>query len=183
MPKKKEVTPGFTIVELLIAIVIIGILSSLTVVVYAQIRDRAVKNTQQSDLSVLKRAILSARVSADKPLREITGSDWTGEDCVYIWDGGNTANITPRLLDKTHSCWVNYYAAIDAIQAASGTNLQALKKGDSNGNPYYIDENEEEPQFGCNDRDNLSYFTNTNADFEQEYEQEWAYIPFYRCPS
>lgn len=184
MPRKKEeVPPGFTIVELLIAIVIIAILSGLTVVVYAQIRERAVKNTQQSELSVLKRAIMSARISADKPLREITGSDWTAENCVYIWGGGNTANIVPRLLAKTHPCWVDYYAAIDAIQSASGTNLQTFKKGDSNGNPYYIDENEEEPQFGCSDKDNLSIFTNNNADFVEEYEEEWALIPFYRCPS
>ena len=141
------------------------------------------QSSQQSDLAVLKQSILAARISADKPLREITGSDWTGENCVYIWDGGNTANVPPRLLSKTHACWVDYYEALDAIQTASGTNLQTLKKGDSNGNPYYIDENEEEPRFGCNEKDNLSYFTNNNADFKEEYVEDWANIPFYRCPS
>lgn len=168
---------GFTIIELLVVIVIIGLLSSLVVIAYGGVRQRSVSAAQQADLSNLKKAIMAARINTDKTLGEITGAYWSAEPCLYIWDGGNTTNTVPRLLPKDGLCWMSYYGMINAIQAASGMNIENLKKGDPNGNPYYIDESEGEPRFGaCGQRDTVALFSNTNADLDFD---SWHDIPFY----
>lgn len=116
---------GFTIVELLIVIVVIGILAAITIVAYNGIQNRAKVNRAQSDMASLVKAIQVARINTDKPLTQITGS--------------TDSRSTKALAD----------AAFDAIAAASNTNLAGLKSGDPWGNWYRIDENEKE--FGNTD--------------------------------
>ncbi|MNQ20005.1 Type II secretion system protein G precursor [compost metagenome] len=111
---------GFTIVELLIVIVVIGILAAITIVAYNGIQNRAKINRAQSDIASLVKAIQVARISTDKTLTQITGS--------------TDSRSTKALAD----------AAIDAIAAASNTSLTGLKAGDPWGNWYRIDENEKE---------------------------------------
>ena len=53
----KRAQAGFTIVELLIVIVIIGILAAITIVAYNGIQERANFSKSQSDLSALNKAI------------------------------------------------------------------------------------------------------------------------------
>ena len=50
---------GFTIVELLIVIVVIGILASITIVAYSGIKGRASDARRLSDIEVINKAILS----------------------------------------------------------------------------------------------------------------------------
>ena len=57
---------GFTIVELLIVIVIIGILAAITVVAYNGIQNRAYDTTVQSDLKSLYKKISLYRIQEDK---------------------------------------------------------------------------------------------------------------------
>jgi general secretion pathway protein G len=52
---------GFTIVELLIVIVVIGILAAITVVAYNGIQDRARTTTVNSDLATIQKAMLMYR--------------------------------------------------------------------------------------------------------------------------
>ena len=63
MVKKQQ--NGFTIVELLIVIVIIGILAAITVVAYNGIQERGRVSKANSDLALLNSAIQTARISED----------------------------------------------------------------------------------------------------------------------
>lgn len=54
---KSNYSQGFTIVELLIVIVVIGILAAITIVAYNGIQDRAHASSTDSDLSNLKRSL------------------------------------------------------------------------------------------------------------------------------
>lgn len=108
---------GFTIVELLIVIVVIAILASISTVAYAGIQERSRRASAMSDLKMLEKAIIMARIHTNKTLLQITGSN-----CTYCIGGQ-----------------VGYEAALDAIGTASGMNLASLKKGDPWGDRYRID--------------------------------------------
>ncbi|MGB3946325.1 MAG: prepilin-type N-terminal cleavage/methylation domain-containing protein [Candidatus Saccharimonadales bacterium] len=112
---------GFTIVELLIVVVVIGILAAVSIVAYGNVQQRAKVSRANADLAALNKAIQTARVNQVRTLMQITGSNCS--HCI----GFATTN-----------------ASIDAIAAASGTNLSRLKQGDPWGNIYRIDENEGE---------------------------------------
>jgi len=127
---------GFTIVELLIVIVVIGILAAIVIVAFNGVQQRATVQQVNSDLNNLTKAIKSARINENKTLREITGSGCTR--C------GTQAT---------------YEQSLDRIGAAAGMNLSGLKKGNPWGVNYAIDENEGENMAnnnGCN-RDSLNY--------------------------
>lgn len=112
---------GFTIVELLIVIVVIGILAAITIVAYNGIQSRANVQRANTDLNSLVKAIHLARVNQSKTLFAITGSACTA------------------CSDQTR-----YELTLDRISEASGTDLSQLKKGNPWGAKYSIDENEGE---------------------------------------
>lgn len=129
IPKRQ---PGFTIVELLIVIVVIGVLASITVVAFNGIQERSRVSRANSDLSNFVKAIQVARINEGKVLKDITNS------------GCTRCDTDP----------VRYVLSIDRIAAASGTNLDGIKAGDPWGNRYSLDENEGE--FATCTRDGLS---------------------------
>jgi len=109
---------GFTIVELLIVIVVIGILAAITIVSFNGVQDRAKTTQAQTDVRNLTQAITAARFNTGKTLRNITNSN------------------------DSRGSKVAADAALDAIADASGINITGLKKGDPWGTWYRIDENE-----------------------------------------
>lgn len=119
MSKKNQ---GFTIVELLIVIVVIAVLAAISVVAYTGIQERAKRSQANSDLALLEKGIVMARINTNKTLLQITGSN-----CTHCMG-------TQERYDQT----------LDAIGLAAGMNLSALKKGDPWGSRYRIDENEGE---------------------------------------
>ncbi|HCH34420.1 TPA: hypothetical protein DEW05_02720 [Candidatus Saccharibacteria bacterium] len=129
---------GFTIVELLIVIVVIGILAAITIVAFNGVQDRAKVQSVNSDLAMLAKAIQAARNNESMVLKDITGSG-----CTHC---GNQAA---------------YEQTLDRIGTAAGMNLSGLKDGNPWGNKYAIDENELENMAsnnGCN-RDGIGVGT------------------------
>lgn len=159
--QKVTATKGFTIVELLIVIVVIGILAAITIVAYNGIQQRAQVAKRQSDTQSYHKAILLARLNTDNALRYITINTWSIGACAA--SSGNPGNVEPKYLAKTHICWLRYYENLSRIEAAAGMSLASLRAGDANGNPYGLDENEGET---CA-TDRMYYFTGNGAAYSQ----------------
>jgi prepilin-type N-terminal cleavage/methylation domain-containing protein len=152
---------GFTIVELLVVIVVIGILAAITIVAYNNVQLRAQTAKRQSDAANYHKAILIARSNTGKVLKDITLNTWSAGACATSSD--NPGNVVPKDLPKSHVCWVRYYENLSRIEAASGMVLSGLYAGDANGNPYILDENEGET---CA-TDRMYYFTGNGAAYSQ----------------
>lgn len=129
---------GFTIVELLIVIVVIGILAAITMVAFGGAQNKSRQAKIQQDLTSFEKAIRAARqVNGGTALRFITNSTATAGACVS--QPSNT-----ELADKTvaASCWTSYNNALNTISNVSGVNIRNL--ADPWGRPYFLDENEQE---------------------------------------
>ncbi|MGO2030128.1 MAG: type IV pilin protein [Glutamicibacter ardleyensis] len=113
---------GFTIVELLIVIVVIGILAAITIVAYNGVQERSRVQQANAEINSLLKAIEMARINKDTHLYAITGSNCT------------RCNPDPA----------RYLLTIDRIAQASGANLDSLKDGNPWGDNYSIDENQGE---------------------------------------
>jgi len=142
---------GFTIVELLVVIVVIGILASITVVAYTGIQKRAQLSKINSDLLELSKAIQSASINKQKTLIDMTASTYTAWGCVAQSPGTDLATLS-----KSDPCWTQYLSTLDAISTNSGINVRSMV--DPWGRPYYIDENEGEGGTGCS-QDVLQAYT------------------------
>lgn len=150
-------TRGFTIVELLIVIVVIGILAAISIVAFNGVQARGKQARIDSEVASLLKAAEMARIAKGTTLTGVTGSTYSLHWCVST--AVNTAQVEPRELADTHDCWVRYRAMLATIEAASGANLKGLYEGDERGNPYMFDENDGET---CN-KDFLYRFTGSGV--------------------
>ena len=141
MSSKRKRQTGFTIVELLIVIVVIGILAAITVVAYNGIQERAHQSKIDSDMRNLETAINLARVNNGSSTSGVTNNNASGSPC---W--GKPTGTDLAALDSTDGCWNSYNTALNKISTMSGTDVRGLV--DPWGRPYYIDENEGE-NGGC----------------------------------
>lgn len=164
---------GFTIVELLIVIVIIAILAAITIVAYNGIQTRAINSKRDGDISSYAKAMRMARINTGLSLRYITNSTWSSGPCTS--STFNTTQDEPKNLPKTHVCWARYYDNINKISAAAGVNLESLKAGDARGNPYIIDENQDETGPCATDR--IYTFNGNGTPANTEY----MALPPYEC--
>jgi type II secretion system protein G len=95
---------GFTIVELLIVIVVIGILAAITIVAYNGIQDRSRFAKAQSDISSLNKAIQMYYADNGKypsPTVGATGctNGWCGWD--QVTDDAFIPGLVPQYIAKT----------------------------------------------------------------------------------
>ena len=143
---------GFTIVELLIVIVVIGILAAITVVAFNGVQTNSRNAKINADLTTLYKAAMAARTAGgDQVLQTVTTSYATAGSCMSLANGTD-------LSDKTIAagCWTNYNTALNNISTVSGINVRGLV--DPWGRPYFIDENEREGGAPCGGRDNMGVF-------------------------
>lgn len=152
MHTKQTARKGFTIVELLIVIVVIGILAAITIVSFNGVTTKANNTKIASDLSQLKKAIIVARDAKSSVLMDITGSGFSYANCTAKSAGTDFSSL-PKDSDP---CWVSYLNVLKKVSDASGINVSNLV--DPWGRPYYIDENEGESK-GCG-TDTIAAYTN-----------------------
>lgn len=151
---------GFTIVELLIVIVVIGILATIVIVAYNGITTRANNERRNADMSLYYKAIIQAQQFSGKNLRTITGSSYSAGQCTGT--STNPSGTEPKDLPKTSVCWTRYYDNLAKIGAAANLDLTKLQAGDARGNPYLLDENEGE-NGNCTNQDSLLYMSGSGV--------------------
>lgn len=127
---------GFTIVELLVVIVIIGILAAITIVAFNGVQNRAHQSKIDADIATIVKAVHLARTNNSSNLITITGI-YTEEHCMNQVSGTDLA-----ALPQTHECWTKYNEALNDVSVASGMDIRNIK--DPWGRPYYFNENEGE---------------------------------------
>lgn len=122
---------GFTIIELTVVIVVIGILATISVFVYSGVIERSRNVQARAEIAILADVIEIARTKSGKTLLEITGVSCT----------------------RCQSATV-YAESIGKIADAANVDMNSILDGDPWGMPYAIDENEGEyPEDICRDND------------------------------
>lgn len=132
---KRTFQTGFTVLELLVVITVIGILAS-TVLVTHNISQKKLKtSTTQQDINQIYSSTIITQYIHNDVLKNITGNDCS--DCVCR----NIDDLS--ILPDDHQCILNWENVASKIRMPFGMR-------DGWGSPYLVDENElESPVDPC----------------------------------
>ncbi len=125
---------GFTLIEMIIVIIILGILVTVGSASYRGVVEEARRSEARRNLDDIKKAIETARVKSGKRLNQITGSN-----CSFCTACGGDLRDVP----DTHECVVRWNRLLTNVSADGYGNISKFKR-DPWGSPYVIDENDGE---------------------------------------
>lgn len=125
---------GFTLVELIVVIAIIGLLATVGITSYNMVLNNSKTTKASADLKEFKSAIEAARIKTGSTLMDITGNGCSA--CLVCT--GDLRNVA-----ATHGCVVAFENVITTVSSAGGFDITALGR-DPWGSPYVIDENDGE---------------------------------------
>ena len=91
---------GFTIVELLIVIVVIGILAAIVIVAFNGIQDRAVATTVKSDLTNVHKKLLAYKAQSDTNTYPVNGTQLLAVDISL----SKNSYMTPTTRNNVYYC-------------------------------------------------------------------------------
>jgi len=117
---KRSIKSGFTIVELLIVVVVIGILSAVTLVTFNGVQDRARFTTAKSDLATINKAILA--FYAEKGHYPFPTSG-----CTYSWCGWD--QTTDPFIPGLSPAYISKLAQLPTSNASNDTYLYRSDDG------------------------------------------------------
>ncbi|AKH32959.1 hypothetical protein XF24_00631 [candidate division SR1 bacterium Aalborg_AAW-1] len=160
-----KIYKAFTLIEMLIVIVIIGILSSALIPRVKGIQDKARYTQVQKDFQDLKAVIFMAQTNTGLPLKDITGTISSELPC---------RTVSGRLSDlpNTHACKTTWISSLRKIEQAAGIYNESLKSlnTDPRGSPYLLNENQGEYSAPCVRVDNIrTAGPNRISNLEDEY--------------
>jgi general secretion pathway protein G len=126
---------GFSLIELVFVIAIIGFLSSVIIVSISSARERAQYTKAKTDISQIAKLMTVAKGESQRTAIAINGTNNSGLACESI---GSIKSLAP-----SHSCWTAYIAAIGNLNAVTD-NIYRINSAPTDpwGSPYLIDENE-----------------------------------------
>lgn len=133
-----KLSKSFTLIELLIVIVIIGILASALIPRIVGLQNKARITAVSKNFQDFRVVVLMAQTTSKKSLKDITGSDRSSAPCNNIV-GRNVKNIP-----YTDTCRYAWRQALKAIELAAWEQSWSLAfmEKDPRGSPYLLDENE-----------------------------------------
>lgn len=119
LPEEQEPTAGFTLVELLVVMVVVGVLSAIAVPMLHGVRSRAYIASVKSDVTAITKAVNAAYVDRPRTL-QVQGSNgtWRLLDGAVVVDSGdlsehNSVSSNSYVLSSGDYCLAVENAKVD----------------------------------------------------------------------